>query len=80
VDFYFPEVRLAIEVDGAYHRSTFQLGWDLFKATELEVAGVTLLRLTNLEVLGDRQRLVRKLRCAWRTAAAANGARAPNVP
>lgn len=68
VDFYFPEVRLAIEVDGGYHRSTFQLGWDLFKSAELESAGITLLRLTNQEVLGDRARLVAKLRRAWRTA------------
>ena len=68
VDFYFPEVRLAIEVDGGYHRSTFQLGWDLFKAAELEAAGVTLLRLTNQEVLGDRERLLRKLRGTWRAA------------
>jgi len=68
VDFYFPEVRLAIEVDGGYHRSTFQLGWDLFKAAELESAGVTLLRLTNQEVLGDRARLLGKPRKAWRTA------------
>jgi very-short-patch-repair endonuclease len=70
VDFYFPEVRLAIEVDGGYHRSTFQLGWDLFKAAELEAAGLTLLRLTNQEVLGDRARLLAKLRKAWRTALA----------
>jgi very-short-patch-repair endonuclease len=68
VDFYFPEVRLAIEVDGGYHRSTFQLGWDLFKAAELEAAGLTVLRLTNQEVLGDRARLVAKLREAWRAA------------
>ena len=70
VDFYFPEVRLAIEVDGGYDRSTFQLGWDLFKATELEAAGLTLLRLTNQEVLGDRERLLGKLRQAWRSALA----------
>jgi very-short-patch-repair endonuclease len=71
VDFYFPEVRLALEVDGGYHRSTFQLGWDLFKAAELEGAGLTVVRLTNQEVLGDRARLVAKLRQAWRTAARA---------
>ncbi len=70
VDFYFPEVRLAIEVDGGYHRSTFQLGWDLFKAAELEAAGMTLLRLTNQEVLGDRERLLAKLRRGWRAALA----------
>jgi len=68
VDFYFPEVCLAIEVDGGYHRSTFQLGWDLFKTAELESAGITLLRLTNQEVFGDRVRLLGKLRRAWRTA------------
>jgi len=68
VDFYFPEVRLAIEVDGGYHRSTFQLGWDLFKAAELEAAGITVLRLNNLEVFGDRERLLAKLRRGWRIA------------
>ncbi len=68
VDFYFPEVRLGIEVDGGYHRSTAQKGWDHFKAGGLEAAGMTLLRLTNEEVLGDRERLLRKLRQAWRAA------------
>lgn len=70
VDFYFPEVRLAIEVDGGYHRSTFQLGWDLFKAAELQAAGLTVVRLTNQEVFGDRARLRAKLRDAWRAARA----------
>lgn len=68
VDFYFPEVRLAVEVDGGYHRSTFQLGWDLFRAAELEAAGLTVVRLTNQEVLGDRARLRARLRAAWRVA------------
>jgi very-short-patch-repair endonuclease len=68
VDFYFPEVRLGIEVDGGYHRSTVQRGWDLFKDGGLESAGVTVLRLTNEEVYGDRERLLGKLRQAWRTA------------
>lgn len=68
VDFYFPAVRLAIEVDGGYHRSMLQRSRDLFKAAELEAAGVTLVRLTNEEVLGERERLVGKLRDAWRAA------------
>jgi very-short-patch-repair endonuclease len=68
VDFYFPEVRLAIEVDGGYHRSTAQKGRDHFKEGGLAAAGVTLLRLTNGEVCGDRERLLGKLRQAWRTA------------
>jgi very-short-patch-repair endonuclease len=68
VDFYFPEVRLAIEVDGGYHRATTQKGWDHFKESGLEASGVTLLRLTNQEVFGDRALLVRKLRRAWQAA------------
>jgi len=71
LDFYFPTVRLAIEVDGGYHRSTQQLSRDLLKAAALEAAGVTLVRLKNEEVFGDRARLVAKLRAAWRAAAEA---------
>ena len=77
VDFYFSEVRLGIEVDGGYHRSTVQRGWDLFKESGLESAGVTVLRLTNEEVFGDRERLLRKLRQAWRTALRTHGEPAP---
>lgn len=65
VDFYFPEVRLAIEVDGGYHRSTVQRSWDLFKESGLRSARVSLLRLTNEEVFGDRARLLARLRHAW---------------
>lgn len=68
VDFYFPEVRLAIEVDGGYHRSSLQRSWDLFKESGLASEGITLLRVTNEEVLGDRERLLGKLRQAWRAA------------
>jgi very-short-patch-repair endonuclease len=68
VDFYFPEVRLGIEVDGGYHRSTAQRGRDLLKGSALELVGITLLRLTNEEVFGDRERLLEKLRHAWREA------------
>jgi very-short-patch-repair endonuclease len=68
VDFYFPAVRLALEVDGGYHRSAAQRSRDLFKEAELEAAGITLVRLTNEEVLGERGRLVAKLREAWRAA------------
>jgi very-short-patch-repair endonuclease len=68
VDFYFPGVRLGIEVDGGYHRSTPQISRDLHKSAALEAAGITLVRLTNEEVFGDRERLVAKLRRAWRAA------------
>ena len=68
IDFYFPAIKLAIEVDGGYHRAPLQWRRDLHKTAELEARGITVLRLTNAEVLGARERLIEKLRVAWRVA------------
>ena len=68
VDFYFPTIRLAIEVDGGYHRAQSRWRLDLAKSRDLEERGITLLRLNNAEVFGDRERLVARLRAAWRAA------------
>ena len=68
VDFYFPAVKLAIEVDGGYHRAQSQWRRDLHKTRDLETRGITVLRLVNAEVFGDRERLIARLRAAWRAA------------
>ena len=68
VDFYFPAVRLAVEVDGGYHRAQSRWRLDLHKTRDLEERGITVLRLVNAEVFGDRDRLVARLRAAWRSA------------
>ena len=68
IDFYFPTVKLAIEVDGGYHRAPLRWRRDLHKAAELDAEGITLVRLGNAEVFGERQRLIEKLRAAWRVA------------
>ena len=73
VDFYFPDIRLAIEVDGGYHRAPSRWRADLAKARDLEARGITLLRLTNTEVLGHREHVVTRLRAAWRAALARSG-------
>lgn len=73
VDFYFPGIRLAVEVDGGYHRAPSRWRADLAKARDLEARGITLLRLTNTEVLGDRDHVVTRLRAAWRAARARSG-------
>ena len=75
IDFYFPAIKLAIEVDGGYHRAPLQWRRDLHKTAELEARGITVLRLTNAEVLGERARLIEKLRVAWRVARAQTSAR-----
>ena len=68
IDFYFPAVMLAIEVDGGYHRAQSRWRLDLHKTRDLEERGITVLRLVNAEVFGDRERLVARLRAAWRSA------------
>jgi very-short-patch-repair endonuclease len=65
VDFFFWENRLGIEVDGAYHRTLRQSKRDVLKTSDLERAEITVLRLTNEEVFGDREALVGKLRIAY---------------
>lgn len=51
LDFYFPEYRLAVEIDGRYHDEPNQKERDLAKAADCEKLEITLLRLTNDEVI-----------------------------
>jgi very-short-patch-repair endonuclease len=51
VDFYCPEKRLAIEVDGATHFTDEQLAKDKKRQTELEQLGIRFVRVTNDDVL-----------------------------
>ncbi len=70
VDFFFPEIRLAIEVDGSFHQSDDQIRKDAIKEADCARFDITLLRITNAEVAGHREKLVRKLRAGWRQALA----------
>ena len=65
VDFFFPEIRLAIEVDGSVHLRRDQQKRDRLKDADCARFDVTVLRLRNHEVFGSRERLIRKLRDAW---------------
>jgi very-short-patch-repair endonuclease len=68
VDFFFPEVRLAVEIDGGVHQSPEQKARDQEKEKDCARFDITLIRVTNGEVFGDRTRLVEKLRRGWRAA------------
>ena len=65
IDFYFPEVRLAIEIDGPIHNTTSQRQRDLKKASAIERDDITLVRLTNDEVLAGDQLVRLIMRRAW---------------
>lgn len=49
VDFYFPSARLAVEVDGDAHDA--QVDEDARRAAALGARGITVIRVTNDEVL-----------------------------
>ncbi|MHA1545598.1 MAG: endonuclease domain-containing protein [Alphaproteobacteria bacterium] len=66
VDFYFPEPRLAIEVDGSIHLTGHQLKRDRLKDADCATFDITVLRITNAEVFGDREKLIKILRAGWR--------------
>ena len=68
VDFFFPEIRLAIEVDGSIHLTRHQLRKDKLKDADCVKFDITILRITNSEVFGRRDRLIEKLRFGWRQA------------
>ena len=65
VDFYFWQVRLAVEIDGPYHNLVKQKIRDTEKRIALEKAGIILKRFTNAEVYGDKNILLRKFHAAF---------------
>lgn len=68
VDFFFPEIRLAIEVDGSIHATEQQRRRDAEKDRYCSSIDITVLRITNSQVYGDREYLVERLRAGWRRA------------
>lgn len=67
-DFFFPDIRLAIELDGSYHLRSQQITRDRQKDEDCEKFDITVLRITNKEVFGDQDKLTEKLRGGWRRA------------
>ena len=55
VDFFFHEIRLAIEVDGSIHYSNEQRQKDAIKDADARRLNITVLRIANSQVFGNRQ-------------------------
>lgn len=68
LDFFFYENRLGIEVDGSIHKETEHSVRDTQKEKACKEWGITLIRIRNNEVFGERDYLVNLLRKAWRQA------------
>ena len=62
LDVFFFKQCLGIEIDGGYHSDPKQRRMDALKEHACEEAGITLIRITNGDVFGDRDVLLKKVR------------------
>ncbi len=53
IDFYCPELKLAIELDGSVHNVPDQKEYDAYRQEYLEKFGITFCRITNDELMGN---------------------------
>jgi len=51
VDFYCPELKLAIEIDGDVHAYNSRIIYDKQRQKEIEALGIKVLRYTNTDVV-----------------------------
>ena len=54
VDFYLPEYRIIIEIDGEYHNTTHQKKKDLYRDTNFYLGSIKVIRFKNKEVLDTK--------------------------
>jgi very-short-patch-repair endonuclease len=61
VDFYCNESKLAIELDGNYHRTSEAKEYDQARTALLQELGVVVLRFWNHEVIDDPEKVIKKI-------------------
>ncbi|HAB54143.1 MAG: hypothetical protein A2315_06455 [Ignavibacteria bacterium RIFOXYB2_FULL_35_12] len=61
VDFYSPKLKLAIEIDGDVHDLPEQKEHDVERQEDIEKFGITFVRITNEELLGNPNKAFAKI-------------------
>jgi very-short-patch-repair endonuclease len=61
VDFYSPQLKLAIEIDGESHFVDGALQRDQVRQSFIESTGVTFLRFTNLDIYDRLEGVIEKI-------------------
>jgi len=62
VDFFCPERKLAIEIDGATHITKDEIEYDKNRQKEIEDLGIKFLRFENMQVYSDMESVIYKIR------------------
>ena len=65
VDFYCPEIRVVIEIDGGVHDQPGQAKWDEERGRRLQELGYKLLRVPNENVLEDPEWFCERIRSLY---------------
>jgi len=61
IDFYCPEIKLAVEVDGDIHSLNDEVEYDKNRQEEIENFGIHFLRIKNEEVFRNIERVILKI-------------------
>lgn len=67
IDFFCPELKLAIEIDGDSHFEREAIPKDRARQTALERLGIRFLRFTNLDISTNLEGLLRQLKVQLET-------------
>jgi len=61
LDFYCPQEKLAIELDGSQHYTKEALEYDRIRSKFLSTLGIVVLRFKNQEVIDDIEKVIQKI-------------------
>lgn len=61
IDFYCPELKLAIELDGGIHEIPEQKEYDIARQKYIEKFGISFIRITNAEYLANPNKALTKI-------------------
>lgn len=61
LDFYCPEKRLAIEVDGGYHIKRDVRVYDVHRQKWIEAYSISVIRFKNQEILNDTKSVIERI-------------------
>lgn len=61
IDFYAPELKLAIELDGTIHNVPEQIEYDKIRQAQIEKLGIKFIRVTNEELLSNPNKTFSKI-------------------
>jgi len=53
LDFYCPQLKLAIEVDGRHYQTSWMAAYDSERARELHLHGIEVVRISNILLIRD---------------------------